>query len=61
MRVLQSQQSVRNAADRGKSIVAQAVEPQSLADRIALLNASVRRQPQVAAGVVEYWLRKETI
>jgi hypothetical protein len=61
MRVFQSQHSVRNAADRGKSSVAIIAEPRALAGRIAQLNARVRRDPQAAAGVIEYWLRKETI
>jgi hypothetical protein len=60
MRVFQSHGSGRNTADCSKSSVAKAIESRSLADRIAQLNASVRREPHVAAGVVEYWLRKET-
>ena len=60
MRVSEPQRSVQNLANRGPSAVPQAEVHRSLAGRIAQLNASVRREPRAAAGVIAYWLGKET-
>ncbi len=60
MHVFQARLSVRNTARRGQSSAAIPAESRSLADRLAQLNASIRRQPEAAAGVIEFWLRKET-